>query len=185
MPNPILLRILPLAVTIVIAGCGAPAPAQPSPATAPPAATAPGPVPEPTAVPGSRVAIDPGLLVVYETRGGECPDGPCGERTEIYADGTVKYADGPLGVASPELLAGLQRAIEAADWDAILAVPFDGECPVNFDGQEQVYTFNVNGGAVVVASCTTSFDSATEPFSSVQVTLSGPGGGRSPGAEIG
>jgi hypothetical protein len=181
MPNAILRRILPLAATVALAACGAPAPSQPPPPTAPAAATIPGP----TAVPGSRVAIDPSLLAVYETRGGECPDGPCGERIEIYTDGTVKYEDGPLGVASPELLDRLRRAIQATDWDAILAVPFEGECPVSFDGQEQVYTFNVNGGAVVVASCTTSVDSATEPFSIVQEILSGPGGGRSSGAEIG
>lgn len=176
MSNASLLRILPLAAAVLLAACSGPASSQPSAAPATPAATATGVLVEPTAVPGSTVAAAPGLLVAYETRGGECPDGPCGERIEIQGDGTVRYESGPLGQVSPELLERLTRAIDAADWDAILAVPFEGECPVNFDGQEQVYTFNVGGSAIVVASCTTSVDPTVEPFSTVQEVLFGPGG---------
>jgi hypothetical protein len=161
-----------LLVVLALAACGVP---QASVAVIGPAPT-PGP-PEPTAVPGSSSApAQAGVLVIYETRGGECPGGPCGERIEVYADGTVKYQDGPLGQLSPELVGRLEQAIAATDWDAVLAVPFEGECPVNFDGQEQIYTFSVEGQAITVASCTTSIDPAAEPFSTVQEVLFAPGG---------
>ena len=52
----------------------------------------------------------------------------------------------------------LAEQVEGADWDAILAKPFEGECPRNFDGQEETYTFNVVPEPVVVASCTTAID---------------------------
>jgi hypothetical protein len=159
-------------VLLAVAACGG---VQASAPVIGPAPT-PGP-PEPTAVPGSSSApAQAGVLVIYETRGGECPGGPCGERIEVYADGTVKYQDGPLGQLSPELLGRLEQAIAVTDWEAVLAVPFEGECPVNFDGQEQVYTFSVDGQAVTVASCTTAIDPAAEPFATVQEVLLAPGG---------
>jgi hypothetical protein len=165
-----------LALALVILGLAACAGAQESAPVIGPAPT-PGP-PEPTVVPGAPSAAPAadGVLVVYETRGGECPDGPCGDRIEVYADGTVKYKDGPLGQLSPELLGRLTQAIDATDWDAVLAVPFEGECPVNFDGQEQIYTFSVGGEAITVASCTISIDPAAEPFSTVQEVLFAPRG---------
>lgn len=166
-------KILALAlVVLTLAACGS---TQASAPVIGPAPT-PGP-PEPTAVPGSSSAPAPAdVLVIYETRGGECPGGPCGERIEVYADGTVKYQDGPLGQLSPELVGRLEQAIAATDWDAALAVPFQGECPVNYDGQEQVYTFSVDGQAVTVASCTIAIDPAAEPFATVQQVLFAPGG---------
>jgi hypothetical protein len=33
-------------------------------------------------------------LVTVSTRGGECPDGPCGSSVVIERDGTVRVADG-------------------------------------------------------------------------------------------
>jgi hypothetical protein len=134
--------------------------------------------PEPTVVPGgpSAAAAEAGVLVTYETRGGECPGGPCGMKAVIFRDGTVERSDGMAQQVDDATMARLTELVEAADWDAILAVPFTGECPVNFDGQEQIYTFTVKGQAVEVASCTTLVDQETEPFATVQGILFGTAG---------
>ena len=57
-----------------------------------------------------------------------------------------------------------------------LARPFVGECPRNFDGQEEIYTFNVVPEPVVVASCTTAVDPQQDPFRLVGGILFGVGG---------
>ena len=70
----------------------------------------------------------------------------------------------------------LTTGIEDADWEAILANPFTGDCPTAYDGQEQVYTFHVEPEPVVVASCTTIVDPSVEPFQTVSGILFGTGG---------
>lgn len=126
----------------------------------------PGAVPEP---------LNP-VLVTYETAGGECPDGPCGFTAEIHRDGSVTRSDGMEQTVDAPSLARLVEQVGAADWDAILAVPFEGECPRNFDGQESIYTFHLAAEPVVVASCTVAVDPEREPFRSVQGILFGVGG---------
>jgi hypothetical protein len=180
-----------LLLACLVAACGAasptPSPAttvpvEPVPATAQPelATAQPGPAtvePEPTAVPGGpSAAAAAGVLVTYQTRGGECPQGPCGMTAVIHRDGTVERSDGMAQQVDARTLARLADLIAATDWAAILAVPFTGECPVNFDGQEQIYTFSAAGQAVEVASCTTQVDQAAEPFATVQGILFGTGG---------
>lgn len=126
----------------------------------------PGAVPE---------AVNP-VLVGYEASGGECPQGPCGLEARIFRDGRVLRTDGMPQTVDAQTLAFLTRQVERADWDAILANPFEGECPRNFDGQEEVYTFHVSPEPVVVASCTTRVDDQQEPFRTVQAILFGLGG---------
>jgi hypothetical protein len=116
------------------------------------------------------------VLVSYEASGGECPQGPCGFRAEIRRDGTVVRSDGKPQTVDAQTLALLAEQVEAADWDAILARPFEGECPKNFDGQEEIYTFSVAPEPVVVASCTTAIDPQQEPFLTVGGILFGVGG---------
>ena len=94
----------------------------------------------------------------YETSGGECPQGPCGFKAQILRDGRVVRSDGMAQTVDVRPLARLAGRWHAADWEAILARPFEGECPKNFDGQEETYTFNVAPEPVVVASCTTPID---------------------------
>jgi hypothetical protein len=126
----------------------------------------PGAVPE---------ALNP-VLVRYEASGGECPQGPCGFRAEIRRDGTVVRSDGRPQTVDAQTLAQLVEQVEGADWGAILAKPFEGECPRNFDGQEETYTFNVVPDPVVVASCTTAIDDLADPFRIVGGILFGVGG---------
>ncbi len=114
-------------------------------------------------------------LVTYEASGGECPQGPCGFRADILRDGTVVRSDGTAQTVDAQTLALLTSQVEDADWDAILARPFEGECPKNFDGQEEVYTFAVAPEPVVLASCTTAIDPAQDPFRLVGEILFGGG----------
>ncbi len=120
-------------------------------------------------------ALNP-ILVSYEASGGECPQGPCGFRAEIRRDGTVVRSDGMAQTVDSDSLARLVEQVAAADWEAILARPFVGECPKNFDGQEETYTFNVVPAPVVVASCTTAIDPEQDPFRLVGGILFGVGG---------
>lgn len=115
-------------------------------------------------------------LVTYEAAGGECPEGECGFRAVIHRDGRVTRSDDMAQTVDPPSLQRLIAAVEGADYAAILAVPFDGECPRNFDGQESIYTFHVAAQPVVVASCTTLVDPTREPFQAVQGILFGVGG---------
>jgi hypothetical protein len=115
-------------------------------------------------------------FVVYATSGGECPQGDCGFTAEIFRDGRLNRSDGMEQTVDPASLARLIEVVEGTDYDAILAVPFEGECPKNFDGQEELYTFHVGPAPVRIASCTTLVDHAQEPFRTVQGILFGLGG---------
>jgi hypothetical protein len=121
------------------------------------------------------VALDQ-PLVTFEASGGECPQGECGIRADIFRDGRVVRTDGMTQLVDPPSLERLIAQVENADFAAILAVPFTGECPRNYDGQEQTYTFHVADPPVVVASCTTFVDPSAEPFQTVQRILLGLGG---------
>ncbi|MGK2850052.1 MAG: hypothetical protein ACSLFN_03970, partial [Candidatus Limnocylindrales bacterium] len=50
-------------------------------------------------------------------------------------------------------------------------VAFDGECPVNFDGQEFIYEFGAPGGVERVASCETRIDPAHPLFAALDAAL--------------
>jgi hypothetical protein len=82
-----------------------------------------------------------------------------------------------LGTARPDILLALEAAIDAADFDAIRSVPFTGECPVNFDGQEQIFEFSTADGIERIASCETEVDPAHPLFATVEALLANlPGG---------
>ncbi len=138
-----------VAVPLVIAGCS-------------PAAIA------------SLVPSATGPLVTYSTRGGECVDGPCGSTIVIERDGSVHEAAKPpnaLGQVPPDLLAALDAAVKTTDFAAVRAVPFTGECPVNVDGQEQIYEFGAPGGVERIASCETAIDPAMPVFAATAAAL--------------
>ena len=116
------------------------------------------------------------VIVVYETEGGECPAGPCGFRAEIRRDGRVIRSDGIAQTAEEADLERLIDGVAAADWKAILAKPFTGECPKNVDGQEAIYTFHTGAGPVTVAGCTVEIDPQQEPFKTIERILFAVGG---------
>ena len=115
-----------------------------------------------------------GPLVTVTTRGGECLQGPCGSSTVIERDGRVHLtapAAAELGMVPADILVALDAAIKIADFDAIRAVAFDAECPVNVDGQEFIYEFGAPGGLERVASCETRIDPAHPVFAALNAAL--------------
>ena len=120
-------------------------------------------------------ALNP-VIVIYVAEGGECPQAPYGFQAEIRRDGSVKRSDGMAQTVDASSLKRLIEQVAAADWKAILAKPFTGECPRNVDGQESTYTFSTAAGPVVVAGCTIDIDPQQEPFLTVGGILFGVGG---------
>lgn len=115
-----------------------------------------------------------GPLVTITSRGGECMDGPCGSVVVIERDGTIRSDDpaqAPLGIVPAETLTALDAAIKTTDFEVVRSVPFAGECPVNFDGQEFIYEFGTPGGVERVASCETAIDDAHPVFAAVTASL--------------
>ena len=127
--------------------------------------------------PGAVASLLPGgagPLVSITTRGGECPEGECGGTTVIERDGTVhitKPEEFHVGTVPPEVLTAVDAAIKTTDFAAIRAVPFQGECPVNFDGQEQIYEFGAPGGVQRIASCETEIDPDHPLFAAVDAAM--------------
>lgn len=115
-----------------------------------------------------------GPLVRVTTQGGECFDGPCGGTTVIERDGRVHQTvptGAELGRVPADVLAALDAAVRTANFDAIRAVPFTGECPTAFDGQEWVYEFGAPGGVERIASCETEIDPASPPIAGTTTAL--------------
>jgi hypothetical protein len=122
----------------------------------------------------SFLPVPAGPLVKVTTRGGECVNGPCGSIIEIARDGTVTEVvpgSTDLGIVPANVLAALDTAIKAADFDTIRARPFTGDCPTAFDGQEVIYEFGAPGGTQRIASCETEIDSDSPVFAAVAAAL--------------
>ncbi|MFH0750694.1 MAG: hypothetical protein V2B17_02550 [Chloroflexota bacterium] len=118
-----------------------------------------------------RDVRDDAPLVTIETRGGLCADGECHGVTVIRVDGSVALGGG--GVARmPEAVVGPLRAVIAAtDFRGLRAVPFEGVCPVAFDGIETVYTFETAHGPERLASCETAMDPEHPLFRAIAAVL--------------
>ena len=118
--------------------------------------------------------IGTGPLLTLTVRGGECPEGACGNTSVIERDGRVHQTApeaAELGQVPPDVLAALDAAIKTADFDAIRARPFTGECPVNFDGQEFIYEFGAPGGTERIATCETEVDPNHPLFVAVEAAM--------------
>lgn len=119
-----------------------------------------------------------GALVTVTTRGGECPEGPCGSTLAIERDGRLLQTAPEsvvVGQVPPETLAALDAMIKATDFAVIRARPFTGECPINFDGQEVIYEFGAPGKVERIASCETEIDPDHPLFAAVQAALAAGG----------
>jgi hypothetical protein len=115
-----------------------------------------------------------GPLVIVETRGGHCVDGPCGRTITIEWDGRVHAATEPpneLGNLTPEVLGTLQKLIATTDFQAIKSCPFTGDCPTTYDGQETVYMFSAPGGPETIESCSIAIDSSAPLFAAVDAIV--------------
>jgi hypothetical protein len=115
-----------------------------------------------------------GPLVTVTTRGGDCPAGACGQTIYVERDGRVHTAAKPpneLGKVPAEAMAALTAAVNQADYSALKAHPFTGECPVNFDGQELIFEFSVGATTQRLASCEVDIDWGSPLFVAVGVAL--------------
>lgn len=122
----------------------------------------------------SLAPVAAGPLVTVTTRGGECPEGACGGTTVIERDGRVHQtapAAAELGQVPPDVLTALDTAVKTTDFDVIKARPFTGECPVNFDGQEQIFEFGAPGGVQRIATCETEVDMEHPLFLGTTIAL--------------
>lgn len=108
-----------------------------------------------------------GPLLIVETRGGLCADGPCGRTVIVDRDGLVHEATTPpreLGFVDSAGLAALDSAIRTTDFTALRSRPFTGTCPVAFDGQELVFEFGAPQGIERIASCQVEIDYGSPLF---------------------
>jgi hypothetical protein len=122
----------------------------------------------------SLAPVAAGPLVSVTTRGGECVNGPCGGTTVIERDGRIHQTAptaADLGQVPPDVLTALDAAIKTTDFDVIRARPFTGECPVNVDGQEQIFEFGAPGGVERIATCETEVDMEHPLFLATTVAL--------------
>lgn len=101
-------------------------------------------------------------------------DGPCGTTLIVEHDGRVHEAakaDNDLGFVEPDLLAELQQAIAAADFDAIRSRPFADTCPTAYDGMEIVVDFTTANGTEHIEGCQVAIDWASPPFVTIKAAL--------------
>lgn len=113
------------------------------------------------AVPGT------GPLLTVRHEGGMCMDGPCDFLVVLERDGRVHDGKTPatnLGRISADAYAALDLAIQSADFAAMRAKPFTGECPIAFDGQKQVFEFSVGGAIQRLDSCESELDWGSPVF---------------------
>lgn len=116
---------------------------------------------------GSNASETPRLvdnvLVSIDAHGGHCVVGECSTVTTIRRDGRLTVdgngVDPVADAVDPSLLAVLAAAVDVADYARVTAVPFSGECPTAFDGQELTYTFHPAERAVAMfSSCEVQID---------------------------
>ena len=116
-----------------------------------------------------------GPLVTVSTRGGECPDGPCGTTVTLHRDGTVHEAtlppDEAVGTVPAPQVAAIEAAIRATDFATLRSRPFTGECPTAFDGQEIVFEFATSAGIERIATCEVEVDLGAPVFAAVGAAL--------------
>jgi hypothetical protein len=113
-------------------------------------------------------------LVTITTRGGECPEGPCGSTVVIERDGRLHQTapeDLLLGQVPADTLAALAAAIATTDFDALRSRPFTGQCAVTYDGQESIYEFGAPSGVERIASCETEIDPDGPLFVAVEAAF--------------
>jgi hypothetical protein len=115
-------------------------------------------------------------LVTIETRGGECPNGPCGSVVAIEADGRLhqlRPTDLVIGQVPPEVLEALRIEIAQANFSLIESRPFTDLCPTAYDGQETIYVFTVALGTAFerIASCEVAIDPGAPLFVALNAAL--------------
>jgi hypothetical protein len=114
------------------------------------------------------------MLLTVQYRGGMCRTGPCDRTLGISRDGRgVVLAPQPaeLGQIPAALFQAVQQQLSLADFEQLGSRPFTGECPVNYDGQELIFTFYGATGPIRLASCEVELDPSHPLFASIEAAL--------------
>lgn len=149
--------LLGLFALLTLAACGA--------AAQPPTQTGDQP-----ASPAPKIGAQDTILTV-RAEGGMCPNGGCWSEKQIKADGSFTSSDftgatknGTLDAAK---VAELTQQIADTDFAQLKAQPFTGTCPLAFDGQELIYTFQTLSGPETIASCKVGIDETSPLFQNI------------------
>ena len=116
------------------------------------------------------------VLLKVERSGGECSYGGCYSEIFIYQDGMYLYKEKTQqelkGSFSKEEIKKLEELISAEDFKKIKSKKFTGQCPVEYDGSELIYTFyQSNGESERIASCEFEVDKNSPLFKHVSELL--------------
>lgn len=124
----------------------------------------------PVASPVPKIGAHDTLLTI-RAEGGHCVNGGCWSEKQIKADGAFTAADSTgaqtTGTLDAAAVAELTQQIAATDFEQIKAQPFTGTCPIAFDGQELIYTFQTLSGPQTIASCKVGIDENSPLFQTV------------------
>lgn len=133
----------------------------------------PPPPTEPTAKPTqSVVQAQIVTLVSVVNRGGLCPVGdPCTNERTVDSTGSVKQDKKEVKKITVDQVKELQTLINETDFAAIKNKPFTGTCPIAFDGQETVYTFQTPKGNEVLEGCKYDIDTKLPLFTFIERTI--------------
>ena len=112
----------------------------------------------------------PRKIMTYRQEGGLCISGDlCWGEWDLFTDGSyVQRAHeyelfGEAGAIPPNDVAKLIQEVAIVDFDEIKSRPFEGTCPIAYDGSMNTYTFVTDNGEEIIGSCT--YD--LEPFESL------------------
>ncbi len=152
-----------LLVVLLVTGCAWEFPGvAPSDSPTPSTAVTPSPAPSQSAAEPS-VGSPSDVLLTLGYRGGHCRAGPCDRTLAIDREGVVSVVvpePEELGTLAPDLFNEVREQLSLTDFESLGSQPFTGECPVNFDGQELIYTFHGATGEIRLASCEVELDPA-------------------------
>lgn len=153
---------LGLLTLLTLAACGV--------AAQPTAQTDTTPVASPAGSPAPKIGANAPILTI-RTRGGMCVNGECWSEKQINVDGSFTAADSTgaktQGSLDAARVAELTQQIAATDFDQLKAQPFTGTCPIAYDGQEYVYTFQTMSGQQVIESCAVGIDENSPLFQNI------------------
>ena len=145
------------------------------------ACTSSGRAQEPVAVqraspaPVSTVPASTQVLASVRFTGGMCQYGACDALLTIRRDGHYTYQIGDntekTGTVTEAKVETLAQEIAKADFERIKSVPFTGTCPIAYDGQELIYTFQTAAGPQVIASCKVQVDENAPLFKATQAIV--------------
>jgi hypothetical protein len=130
----------------------------------------------PIAGPSTSASADPKIgadatVLTIRTRGGHCMNGECWSEKQIKANGSFTAADSTgaqkTGTLDAARVAELIEQIAATDFEQLKVQPFTGTCPIAFDGQEYIYTFQTLSGPQTIESCAVGIDETSPLFQNI------------------